>query len=222
MKRHPHLQSARQLGEAVRRACVEAALAGYEDAAIGGLCHEGAWEAALSAIRSLDLDALAEAAVPADAEPAVAVDSAAAGTGAIAASLLERTAVLSARRGPEGFQRRARSIASRAAALQSALGAALDARAEVTDAALDIAASCAQVATFAAEVTMDGFEEVRQDAAAALRLAASAAECALSLAEEKLRSVAETDWTRSTQRRIWRTRLLLRRARPPASPMTSP
>jgi hypothetical protein len=37
----------------VRRACVEAAIAAYEDASVSGLCAEGAFEAAISAIRSL-------------------------------------------------------------------------------------------------------------------------------------------------------------------------
>ncbi|MDD3448303.1 MAG: acetyltransferase [Gammaproteobacteria bacterium] len=46
----------RRLAERVRSACIEAALAGYENASISGLCHEGAWEAAISAIRMADLD----------------------------------------------------------------------------------------------------------------------------------------------------------------------
>ena len=46
----------RRLAEAVRAACVEAAKSGYEDASISGLCGEGALEAALDAIRMLDLD----------------------------------------------------------------------------------------------------------------------------------------------------------------------
>lgn len=46
----------RRIAEATRRACIEAALAGYESAAISGLCHEGAWENAISAIRRLDLE----------------------------------------------------------------------------------------------------------------------------------------------------------------------
>jgi hypothetical protein len=45
------------LAERVRAAVVAAALAGYEDAAMQGLCAEGAWEAAVSAMRRLDLDA---------------------------------------------------------------------------------------------------------------------------------------------------------------------
>jgi hypothetical protein len=43
------------LAEAVRQACIEAAQAAYEDARLDGLCHEGAWECAVDAIRSLDL-----------------------------------------------------------------------------------------------------------------------------------------------------------------------
>jgi hypothetical protein len=40
----------------VRDACIEAALAGYEDASISGLCGEGALEVAISAMRRLDLN----------------------------------------------------------------------------------------------------------------------------------------------------------------------
>ena len=260
---------ARQLTEAVRNACIDAALDGYERASISGLCHEGAWEAAVSAIRMLALDALAERAVDPDPEgsaaAAVATErvgditlrlakrfaspgppaagSAAAATGAIAAGILEWTAALSALRGPEGFRKRARSIASRATALQSSLSAAaqtdaevverwmalrgvpgarpepratVDAPAAATDSVLDVATRCAQVATLAAEVARDGHGAARPDAAAALQLAASAALCALALAEENLRSAVETDWTRSTKRQIWRTRLVVHRARPAA------
>jgi hypothetical protein len=41
--------------ERIRAACIEAALAGYEEAAIAGLCGEGALEMAISSIRRLDL-----------------------------------------------------------------------------------------------------------------------------------------------------------------------
>ena len=41
--------------EAIRHACVHAALEAYRDASIHGLCHEGAWEAALSGIRRANL-----------------------------------------------------------------------------------------------------------------------------------------------------------------------
>jgi hypothetical protein len=46
----------RDVAEAVRRACAEAAEGAYEDAGIRGLCAEGRWEIALEAIRRVDLD----------------------------------------------------------------------------------------------------------------------------------------------------------------------
>ncbi len=46
------------LAEAVRDACLEAALRAYEDAGIAGLCAEGRWELAVQAIRELDIDTL--------------------------------------------------------------------------------------------------------------------------------------------------------------------
>ena len=46
----------RDAAETIRQACVEAALTGYEDALLSGLCREGAWEAAIGAIRRLDLE----------------------------------------------------------------------------------------------------------------------------------------------------------------------
>lgn len=48
-----------RVAEALKRACIEAALAAYEDAKVRGLCHEGAWECAIEALRSLDAKALA-------------------------------------------------------------------------------------------------------------------------------------------------------------------
>jgi hypothetical protein len=47
--------------EAVRRACIEAAEHAYEDAGMRGLCPEGRWEAALGAMRALDLGAVIDA-----------------------------------------------------------------------------------------------------------------------------------------------------------------
>lgn len=44
-----------EVAERVRAALVRAALAAYEDAAMRGLCCEGAWEAAVAAVRGLDL-----------------------------------------------------------------------------------------------------------------------------------------------------------------------
>ncbi len=49
---------ARRSAERIRAACIRAALEGYESAAISGLCREGAWEAAVDAMRMLDIDAL--------------------------------------------------------------------------------------------------------------------------------------------------------------------
>jgi len=45
-----------QVAEVVRAACIEAALRGYEEAKISGLCHEGAWECAVDAVRMLDVN----------------------------------------------------------------------------------------------------------------------------------------------------------------------
>lgn len=47
-----------QRAEAVRNACIEAALAAWEDAGISGLCAEGRWEMAIQAMRELDLSPL--------------------------------------------------------------------------------------------------------------------------------------------------------------------
>jgi hypothetical protein len=44
-----------RLAEVVRAACLTAALENYENASMRGLCHEGAWECAIGAIRSLNL-----------------------------------------------------------------------------------------------------------------------------------------------------------------------
>jgi len=43
------------LAEVAKEACIQAALEGFERASISGLCCTGAWEAAISAIRMLDL-----------------------------------------------------------------------------------------------------------------------------------------------------------------------
>ena len=52
-------QHADDLAEQVRQACIQEALRAYEDAGISGLCHEGRFEAAISAVRILDLSRLA-------------------------------------------------------------------------------------------------------------------------------------------------------------------
>ena len=51
--------------DAIRRALIDAAEAAYEDAGIQGLCAEGRWEAAVSAMRSVDVEAVARGAVEA-------------------------------------------------------------------------------------------------------------------------------------------------------------
>ncbi len=50
--------SPRTIAEDVHRACVETTLSAYEAARMDGLCHEGAWEIAVNALRQLDLDAI--------------------------------------------------------------------------------------------------------------------------------------------------------------------
>lgn len=44
-----------RIAEAVRDACVEAALDGHEQAGFGGLCGEGRWEMAVDSMREVDL-----------------------------------------------------------------------------------------------------------------------------------------------------------------------
>jgi hypothetical protein len=50
-----HTEKRSELADAVRTACLNAAIDAYEDAGVRGLCHEGRWEVALDAIRSLDV-----------------------------------------------------------------------------------------------------------------------------------------------------------------------
>ncbi len=47
-----------RLAEVVRTACIEAALAAYEEGGVLGLCAEGRWEYAVSVMRELDVGAL--------------------------------------------------------------------------------------------------------------------------------------------------------------------
>jgi hypothetical protein len=49
---------AEDLAKRIRKACLEAVLQAYEDAGMQGLCAEGRWEAAVSALQTLDLAAL--------------------------------------------------------------------------------------------------------------------------------------------------------------------
>ena len=45
-----------EIADIVRKKCIEAAKEGFTDASMDGLCAEGAMEAAISAMQSLDLD----------------------------------------------------------------------------------------------------------------------------------------------------------------------
>lgn len=44
-----------EAAERVRAECLDAAISAYEDAGLRGLCAEGRWEAAIGAVRRLDL-----------------------------------------------------------------------------------------------------------------------------------------------------------------------
>jgi formiminotetrahydrofolate cyclodeaminase len=136
------------VAEAIRDACVAAALAGYEDALVSGLCREGAWEAAISAVRRLDPSQLGgDEPCPPDlrgtAAPVAGIETAtnllsrhfsapgspaagsgAAATAAIAAGLLAWTAGRSEQRRQGTFQRRAGAIRRRADTIREALATA--------------------------------------------------------------------------------------------------
>ena len=43
------------LAKRIRDACLEAALQAYEDAGMQGLCAEGRWEAAIGALKTVEL-----------------------------------------------------------------------------------------------------------------------------------------------------------------------
>ena len=43
------------IAKRIRETCIEAVLRAYEDAGIQGLCAEGRWEAAVSALRTVEL-----------------------------------------------------------------------------------------------------------------------------------------------------------------------
>jgi hypothetical protein len=60
MSEHATMDERRRLAEAVKEACLRAAQEGYEHAAISGLCGAGALDAALDAIRMLDVAAVAD------------------------------------------------------------------------------------------------------------------------------------------------------------------
>ena len=125
--------------EGVRRALLEAALQAHEDAGLSGLCAEGRWEAAVSALRSYDLSPRSatravEAARPQQATlaefaasvaapvPAPGAGSVAAVAGMLAAALAEMVARLTAGRKRYGdVDADMRASAGRAAELGAAL-----------------------------------------------------------------------------------------------------
>jgi hypothetical protein len=49
-----------ELSEKIREACIKAAREGFMDASMSGLCTEGAMEAAISAMQSLNMEQLIE------------------------------------------------------------------------------------------------------------------------------------------------------------------
>ena len=53
-----------RLAEAVRAACIKAALEAYEDGGILGLCAEGRWEYAISAMQQLDVATIIRTELP--------------------------------------------------------------------------------------------------------------------------------------------------------------
>mgnify|MGYP006137336159 CR=1 FL=1 len=61
--------------DALRRALIDAAEAAYQDAGIQGLCAEGRWEAAVSAMRAVDVEAVARGAGEASTSNEVASSS---------------------------------------------------------------------------------------------------------------------------------------------------
>ena len=50
----------KQVTEYVKQQCIEAAKRGFHDASASGLCHEGALEAAISAIQMLNTENMLE------------------------------------------------------------------------------------------------------------------------------------------------------------------
>ena len=53
-----NLQSKQEMVEKIRQACVQAAIAGFEQGRLDGLCEEGAVETAVSYIQKLNFDQL--------------------------------------------------------------------------------------------------------------------------------------------------------------------
>lgn len=60
----PTTETLHAAAEAVRAACLRAALDGYERAGFGGMCEEGRWEMVVDSIKSLDVDAIVRELAP--------------------------------------------------------------------------------------------------------------------------------------------------------------
>ena len=58
MEKTSHEEERLRLAEAVKAACLQAAIAAYQHAKMSGLCQEGAWDLAVDAIRALAVDAV--------------------------------------------------------------------------------------------------------------------------------------------------------------------
>lgn len=56
MVKHMKNNLSAQQAEQIRQACIKAAHEGFMDASMSGLCSEGALEAAISAMQSIDLE----------------------------------------------------------------------------------------------------------------------------------------------------------------------
>lgn len=64
-----------ELAERIRQALIQTAQDAHEDAGIRGLCCEGAWEAAINALRRVDLAPILASHSPASHSPATPPES---------------------------------------------------------------------------------------------------------------------------------------------------
>ncbi len=60
MEENMSKEKQKKLAELVKQECVKTALNAYEEASIKGLCHEGAWEYAIDAMKNLKIDEFLE------------------------------------------------------------------------------------------------------------------------------------------------------------------
>ena len=63
-----------QLAETVRAACIKTALETYEEGGVLGLCAEGRWEYAISAMQQLDVAAILRTELPEPPTTAISQD----------------------------------------------------------------------------------------------------------------------------------------------------